>query len=305
MQTSSRNDIYSFSSSGQSVTLLQTSGDVPSRRIGHGSVLVNKVLVVWGGDTRTDGQPDTSLDEGLYMLNLITSEWTRIIIYGPSPNGRHRHTVAYVKTKLYVFGGQADDSFMNDLCVFDLHSLKNKAHWELVKSDGKDNCPSKRAGHTSVVLGTRIYIFGGRDSQIHHNDTWCFDTDTRQWTKLKCTGYMPSPREGHAAAFVSDIMYVFGGRGFDGSLLGDLVALNITQQRWYTFQDMGRSPNARWGHTMASVGTRVFVLGGESFAAGQEEEQSVIHVLDTEFITYSKRTPATTYTKPSLVGEAV
>jgi len=114
MQTSSRNDIYSFSSSGQSVTLLQTSGDVPSRRIGHGSVLVNKVLVVWGGDTRTDGQPDTSLDEGLYMLNLITSEWTRIIIYGPSPNGRHRHTVAYVKTKLYVFGGQADDSFMND-----------------------------------------------------------------------------------------------------------------------------------------------------------------------------------------------
>ncbi len=52
------------------MTLLQTAGDAPSRRAGHESVLVNKVLIVWGGDTRKDGQADVYMDDGLYMLNL-------------------------------------------------------------------------------------------------------------------------------------------------------------------------------------------------------------------------------------------
>lgn len=70
MQASSRNDVYSFSSSDSSMTLLQTAGDAPSRRVDHGSVLVNKVMVVWGGDTRKYNEADGYLDGGLYMLNL-------------------------------------------------------------------------------------------------------------------------------------------------------------------------------------------------------------------------------------------
>jgi hypothetical protein len=47
------------------------------------------------------------------------------------------------------------------------------------------------------------------------------------------------------------------------------------------FQNMGPSPSGRSGHAMASNGTRVFVLGGESSAGAQADETALIHVLDT------------------------
>ena len=55
-------------------------------------------------------------------------------------------------------------------------------------------------------------------------------------------------------------------------------------QRWYMFQKMGPAPSARSGHAMASMGTRVFVLGGlggESLNPQKPEDHSVVHVLDT------------------------
>jgi len=123
--------------------------------------------------------------------------------------------------------------------------------------------------------------FGGTDGRYHYNDTWMFDVSTRKWTELQCTGYIPSPREGHAAALVDDVMYVFGGRGVDGTDLGDLTAFKLSTQRWFMFQNMGPSPSGRSGHAMASHGTRVFVLGGESSAVAQVDETAMIHVLDT------------------------
>lgn len=52
-------------------------------------------------------------------------------------------------------------------------------------------------------------------------------------------------------------------------------------QRWFMFQNMGPSPTGRSGHAMASNGTRVFVLGGESSAGTATEEAALIYVLDT------------------------
>lgn len=52
------------------MTLLQTAGEVPSKRVGHASALVSSVLIVWGGDTKTESAPDALLDDGLYLLNL-------------------------------------------------------------------------------------------------------------------------------------------------------------------------------------------------------------------------------------------
>ena len=54
-----------------------------------------------------------------------------------------------------------------------------------------------------------------------------------------------------------------------------------TDQRWYMFQNMGPSPSGRSGHAMASIGSKVFVIGGESFTPSKGEDPNVIHVLDT------------------------
>ena len=67
-----RNDVYLVSTRELSATLLQTTGEIPSPRVGHASALVGSVLIVWGGDTKTNNKskPGDSHDDGLYLLNL-------------------------------------------------------------------------------------------------------------------------------------------------------------------------------------------------------------------------------------------
>ena len=72
--------------------------------------------------------------------------------------------------------------------------------------------------------------FGGCSGSRHFNDTWSFNTLTRKWTELQCTGSIPSPRVMHTAVLIDDVMYVYGGRTFGGTILGDLTALNLSSK---------------------------------------------------------------------------
>ncbi|KAI0083276.1 hypothetical protein BDY19DRAFT_709959 [Irpex rosettiformis] len=228
-------------------------------------------------------------DDGLYLLNLVSREWTRVSMKGPSPAGRYGHAVCMVGSKFFVFGGQVDGECLNDLWAFDLNSLRTKAMWEKIELAEGSLQPAQRTGHVCVSYGERIIVFGGTDFQYHYNDTWVFETTTNTWSELTCTGFIPSPREGHAAALVDDIVYVFGGRGVDGKDLGDLGAFKLSNQRWYIFTRMGPAPTPRSGHAMASMGSRVFVLGGiggESANPSKPEDPILIHVLDTKYIKY-------------------
>jgi hypothetical protein len=58
-----------------------------------------------------------------------------------------------------------------------------------------------------------------------------------------------------------------------------LVHMRNAAQRWFKFHNVGQSPHRRSGHAMASDGTHVFVLGGNSVA--QVDDLSLIHVFNT------------------------
>ena len=47
------------------------------------------------------------------------------------------------------------------------------------------------------------------------------------------------------------------------------------------FQNMGPAPSGRSGHAMATAGSRVYVLGGESFSSTKPDDPGIVHVLDT------------------------
>ncbi|KAI0850002.1 hypothetical protein F5Y00DRAFT_47809 [Daldinia vernicosa] len=271
---------------------LAATSEGPGPRVGHASLLVGNAFIVYGGDTKID-ETDI-LDETLYLLNTSTRQWSRALPAGPRPSGRYGHSLNIVGSKIYIFGGQVEGYFMNDLAAFDLNQLQMPNNrWEVLGENTETGgalqgkVPPARTNHSMVTFNDKMYLFGGTNGFQWFNDVWCYDPAVDKWSQLDCIGYIPVPREGHAAALVDDVMYIFGGRTEEGADLGDLAAFRITSRRWYTFQNMGPSPSPRSGHSMTSVGKSIVVVGGEpSSTPNQVGDLSIVYVLDTTKIRY-------------------
>ena len=52
-----------------------------------------------------------------------TQEWTQVPV-ARGPVGRYGHAVTMHDTKFYVFGGQAEGAFMNDLWSYDIRQCE-------------------------------------------------------------------------------------------------------------------------------------------------------------------------------------
>ena len=197
-------------------------------------------------------------------------------------------------SKIFIFGGQVEGYFFNDLVAFDLNALQQSSNkWEILIPNTSDSgqapglAPPPRTNHTVITWNNKLFLFGGTDGIHWYNDVWSYDHGTNAWTLQECIGFIPTAREGHAAALVGDVMYVFGGRTEEGKDLGDLAAFRIPTKRWYTFQNMGPSPSPRSGHGLTAAGDKVFVVGGEPSSAPRDpNELSLTYVLDTSKIRY-------------------
>lgn len=245
------------------------------------------------------------------LIASATKQWSvSDPTIGPSPSGRYGHSLNILGTKLYVFGGQVDGSFYNDLIAFDLSALQgNVSGWEVLVQNTLDGGPPQgqtppaRTNHTVITWKDKLILcvfpnitvcttnkrrFGGTDGTYWFNDIWQYDPRTNIWSLQDCMGFIPIAREGHAAALVDDVMYVFGGRSEEGKDLGDLAAYRLSSRRWYSFQNMGPSPSPRSGHTMTAFGNKITILGGEPSSAPRidVDELSMAYILDTGKIRY-------------------
>jgi N-acetylneuraminic acid mutarotase len=79
-----------------------------------------------------------------------------------------------------MFGGQEDDNRkLNDIWSFDCDEMV----WTQIEQGEDDYKPTKRSGHTTVVFGQKMYIFGGILELTHElNDLVVFDIDTKKFS---------------------------------------------------------------------------------------------------------------------------
>ncbi|QSS63464.1 hypothetical protein I7I51_00522 [Histoplasma capsulatum] len=292
--TTAKGDLWMVESNGGNLSCFPINPvtEGPGPRVGHASLLVGNAFIVFGGDTKTDD--NDTLDDTLYLLNTSSRQWSRAVPPGPRPAGRYGHTLNILGSKIYIFGGQVDGFFFNDLVAFDLNALQNPSNkWEFLIRNSHDGgpppgkIPPARTNHTIVSFNDKLYLFGGTNGLQWFNDVWCYDPRTNLWAQLDYVGFVPAAREGHAAALINDVMYIFSGRTEEGADLADLAAFRITTRRWFSFQNMGPSPSPRSGHSMTSFGKQIIVLGGEPSTAPRDpEELSLVYVLDTAKIRY-------------------
>lgn len=121
--------------------------------------------------------------------------------------------------------------------------------------------PCGRCGHTAVLNGTSILIFGGFDGKKWLNDMHSFDTTSLVWTQPRVLGQAPIPRQYHSAVYSNNKMFIFG--GYTGSAwLKDLVVLDSLGYKWIYPKVCGDVPNGREGHSMCIFENFIYVYGG-------------------------------------------
>lgn len=196
---------------------------VPTARTGAVLVAHDGRLYVWGGHTQViegEGEdrfivdvelPDPDTGESfMEVMDIETRMWCRFPTRGSVPQVGNGSVIAVVGAKLYLFGGWNDNNFSADIFVFDTASRA----WECIETTQGGPVAKYRTG--MVAHGTKLYVFGGvgkpfnctsmrgatfienRSFSFEFNYGWNnemheFDTKTRLWSELQCSGNRPPP----------------------------------------------------------------------------------------------------------------
>ncbi|KAF9398825.1 Negative regulator of mitotic exit [Mortierella sp. AD011] len=275
-----KSDLFVIDSVSLQCQAIDAAGaDPPIAKSGHTAVNIGQYILYFGGWNSITGQ----CDDSLHVLHTVRKEWNRPPIQGPLPIPRHSHTGCNVGTVMYIFGGQYDNTYLDDIIAFDMRTITQNPRWE--KLEPQTESPPARSGHCAGTHDGKIYIFGGADPDYFYNDIWCFDPRALTWTPIPASGYLPTGRYGHSCTVADGVMYIFGGFSPDGTELNDSYAFKIHERRWYLFQNVGPVASARTGHTMCTVKDRIFVLGGESEQT-KLEDSALIYYLEISKIRF-------------------
>lgn len=183
--------------------------------------------------------------------------------------------------------------YMNDLHILDT-SCKPPAWSRPPRMQGNPP-PIEREGHTAVVVGARMVVFGGtwvdeEDNSRYLNDVHVFDTARNWWSQPDVLGTPPLEREGHTASVVGRNMLVFGGAGLDGAdrsiNLADLHVLDTGSWTWHE-PALGSAalPQERRYHTACVLERALYVFGGQYYEPSADlhfECDNVVSRLDTD-----------------------
>ena len=215
----------------------------------------------------TGGGTVSSLDPRL-ILDPPSITWELPALKGTPPPGRSGHTATegLVDGELLLFGGGGDGTYFNDLWRFDCQGLK----WNTATVEG--STPEPRAYHTAVIVGQRLFIFGGWNGDAFINDLSILEAhgdaeDCRfAWKSATATGVAPGPRAYHTAATLDSRLIIFGGWGAQ-DFCADVAVLRVAdsgQPAWETLSTSGQGPKARAAHSCTRIGDLLYVFGGES-----------------------------------------
>jgi hypothetical protein len=211
---------------------------------------------------------------------------------GGPPTKRFKHTATVLgQTIIFIGGQETDTKRFNEIIYYDADA---KAFSQpAIKGD---KVPSF-SRHTSSLVGSKIYVFGGFDGHGTNFDLATFDPYNRVWcnvSKASQKGQVPPSRTNHASASVGKNMYIFGGNNNSEAgqyqVLDDLSMLDTVTMTWSKPKTSGQAPCARSGHTLTAIGKKLYLFGGGVWneREGWVHKFNDLYVLDTETLHWTK-----------------
>ncbi|XP_023219241.1 uncharacterized protein LOC111621353 isoform X2 [Centruroides sculpturatus] len=165
------------------------SGQQPSGRRGHTSVVYNGAMHVYGGYQDLRGSSSE-----LWSFDFVTERWhlTLLPSHVDQPPARHNHSSVVHDAAMWVYGGMTDLQERNDFWKWDFVSKQ----WSRIRSQ---KGPGELHGHSAVKAMSCMYIFGGERAGVLLNELWRYHFATETWERLQPEGVIPNPRCRHAA----------------------------------------------------------------------------------------------------------
>ncbi|TFK40663.1 regulatory protein ral2 [Crucibulum laeve] len=145
--------------------------------------------------------------------------------------------------------------------------------------------PAKLVGASTTVVGSKMYLFGGRlvTERKMVSDLYMFDLQTFVWEKIPPTPEddVPQPRYFHSVDAWNNHLVLFGGMSNqpdsnnpeDLCVLNDVRFFDLATYRWLPdtnppvvpISPDSSVPRARYAHLSSVTADRLFVIGGQDF----------------------------------------
>ncbi|KMZ62161.1 Acyl-CoA Binding Protein [Zostera marina] len=226
--------------------------------------------------------------EGVGSVSIY-DQWVPSSISGQCPKPRYQHGAAVLHDKMYIFGGNHNGRYLNDLQVLDLKSLT----WSKVdaKTIGSED-PSKKttmapcAGHSLISWANKIISIAGHTKDLSEAiQVKEFDPQSCTWSIMKTYGKAPISRGGQSITLVGSNLVIFGGEDAKRTLLNDLHILDLESMTWDEIDAVGVSPSPRSDHSAAVHAERyLLIFGGGSHSTCFND----LHVLDLQSMEWSR-----------------
>lgn len=116
--------------------------------------------------------------------------------------------------------------------------------------------------HTTTLVGSSIYVFGGCDSRTCFNELYVLDADAFYWSSPHVCGEIPVPLRAMTCTAVGKKLIVFGG-GDGPAYYNDIYVLDTVNFRWSKPKIGGDAvPSTRRAHTACLYKNGIYVFGG-------------------------------------------
>ncbi|KAF9221639.1 galactose oxidase [Gyrodon lividus] len=148
--------------------------------------------------------------------------------------------------------------------------------------------PAKLVGASTTVVGSKMYLFGGRlvTERRMVSDLYVFDLETFVWEKLTpfSEDDVPEPRYFHSAETWNNQLIIFGGMSNtpnpsnpeDLCVLNDIRFLDLSTMHWLPASSTNGTsldtsaealvPKPRYAHLTSVTADRLFIIGGQDLS---------------------------------------
>ncbi|KAL1841966.1 hypothetical protein VTJ49DRAFT_6289 [Mycothermus thermophilus] len=116
--------------------------------------------------------------------------------------------------------------------------------------------------HTTTLVGSNVYIFGGCDARACFNELYVLDADSFYWSVPHVVGDVPVPLRAMTCTAVGKRLVVFGG-GDGPAYYNDVYVFDTVNFRWSKPRILGdMAPSRRRAHTACLYKNGIYVFGG-------------------------------------------